>query len=769
MTDTLNPASAKVGSQIGRSVPRLESREKVTGRAEYTHTMRVPGMVHAKIFRSTVAHGKIKSIDTSAAKKLPGVLHVVTVDDVMKVLKSPYYGPAFHDQPILAHEKVRFVGEPVAAVIATDPHIAEQAVQMITAEYEELPAVFDEVDALTSKVYVHDQLKPAGTFADLKHLKDAKNTNLALDYQLRRGNFTEAYAAAAHKFEHEFKTQKVLHLSFEPFACIGDYKDTHVTLYDSSQGPSFVRTEIARLLGWPENKVRVKVPYLGSGYGSKLYIKLEALALALSMIARKPVKIAYTFEEMFYQITRHPSTFRIKSGVDNDGKIVARKCEVFWNGGAYADIGPRVTQKSGLTASGPYDIDHVEIDSYALYTNVTPSGALRGFGVPQLVWAYEGHMDMMARALKLDPVEFRRKNIMREGGQHTTSQILKDAPVEKVMDKVLERMEWSKPFNSGGSGHIKRGRGFAIAIKAVISPTTSVAIVNVSADGSTTLYCGTIDMGQGSDTAMAQMAAEVLNVSTESVRVVPRDTDVTPYDMGTLGSRSLFHMGHAVRRAAEEARDKLKALAKEVGEPEGSNIPIPELFQKRYGMQAGNVIGSGIYKPDYVPPAPGTGQSPNVTPFWMIAGAGAEVEVDTETGHVKIKKLVNVVDCGKAINPKAVTTQISGAALMHVGFTMFEKMHIDGGQVTNASLADYKIPSFHDVPEVMENIYIEHDQSNGPFGAKGVGEVATFCTSPAVANAIDDAVGVRLMEMPLNPESVYRAIRAKMGKPLEDA
>jgi CO/xanthine dehydrogenase Mo-binding subunit len=275
-------------------------------------------------------------------------------------------------------------------------------------------------------------------------------------------------------------------------------------------------------------------------------------------------------------------------------------------------------------------------------------------------------------------------------------------------------------------------------------------------------------MGQGSDTAMAQMVAEVLNIPTEDVRVTPRDTDVTPYDMGTLGSRSLFHMGHAVRRAAEDARDKLKALAKEVGEPEGSNIPIPELFQKRYGMQAGNVIGSGIYKPDYTPPAPGTGQSPNVTPFWMVAGAGAEVEVDTETGHVKITKLINVVDCGKAINPKSVTTQISGAALMHLGFTMFEKMHIDGGQVTNASLADYKIPGFHDLPTHMENIYVEHDQSNGPFGAKGVGEVATFCVGPALANAIDDAVGVRIMEMPLNAETVYRALRAKQGKPLED-
>jgi CO/xanthine dehydrogenase Mo-binding subunit len=767
MTTTLGPILAQAGSQVGRSVPRLEGRDKVTGRAEYTHTMRVPGMLHAKIFRSTVAHGRIKSIDTSEAMKLPGVVHVVTIDDVMKVLPNPYYGPAFHDQPILAHQKVRFIGEPVAAVIASDPHVADQAVQLITAEYEELPAVYDEVDALTSKAYVHDELKPAGAFADLKHLKGARNTNTALTYRLRRGDFETAYAAAAHKFEHEFRTQKVLHLSFEPFACICDYKDTYVTFYDSSQGPSFVRSEMARLLGWPENKVRIKVPYLGSGYGSKLYIKLEALALALSLIARKPVKVALTFEEMFYQITRHPCTFRIKSGVDENGKIVARKCEVLWNGGAYADIGPRVTQKAGLTASGPYDIDNVWIDSHALYTNVTPSGALRGFGVPQIVWAYESHMDMMARALKLDPVAFRRQNLMHEGRAHTTGQMIEDAPLEKLMDKVLERMKWSEPFDRG-SGVIRRGRGFAIAIKAVTSPTTSVAIVNISADGSPTLYCGTVDMGQGSDTAMAQIVGEVLNVPAESVRIVPRDTDVTPYDMGTLGSRSLFHMGHAVRRAAEEAREKLKALAREVGEPEGSNIPIAELFQKRYGMQAGNVIGSGIYKPDYVSPDPETGLSPKVTPFWLISGAGAEVEVDTETGHVKITKLINVVDCGKAINPKAVETQISGAALMHVGFTMFEKMYFDGGQVTNASLADYKIPGFHDVPGVMENHTIENEQSNGPFGAKGVGEVATFCPSPAIANAIDDAIGVRLMEMPLNAEAVYRALQAKQGKPLED-
>ena len=248
------------------------------------------------------------------------MLHVVTIDDVKQVIPNPYYGPAFHDQPILADGKVRFVGEPVAVVLARDPHVADRAAQLITAEYEELPAVYDEIDAFTTRTFVHDQLKPAGTFTDLKHLQGIKETNVALDYRLRRGDFEKAYAAAEHKFEHEFKTQKVLHLSFEPFATIADYRSDGVTIHTASQGPSFVRTEIARLLGWPENKVRVKVPYVGGGYGSKLYIKLEALALALSMIARDPVKVAATMEEMFYQITKHPCTFRIKSGVDETAK-----------------------------------------------------------------------------------------------------------------------------------------------------------------------------------------------------------------------------------------------------------------------------------------------------------------------------------------------------------------------------------------------------------------------------------------------------------------
>ena len=753
------------GGQIGRSLPRLEARDKVTGRAEYTHTMRLPGMLFGKIFRSTVAHGRVRSIDTRGAKNLPGVHRVVTADDIRAIIPDPYYGPAFHDQPILAIDKVRFVGEPVAVVLAHDPHIAEAAVQEIVAEYEELPAIYDEVEAMTSTVAVHDELRPAGSFADLKHLKGRKGTNLALEAALRRGDVDGAFATAAHIFEHTFRTQKCLHLAFEPFASIADARDSSITIYTSSQGPSFLRTEIARLLRWPENRVRIKVPFVGGGYGAKLYVKLEALAAALSLLVRRPVKIALTMEEQFYQITKHPSTLRIKTGLDRDGRIIARKCAAYWNGGAYADIGPRVTQKSGFVAAGPYDIDNVWIDSYALYTNMTPAGALRGFGLPQLAFAYESHTDMIAHALKLDPIEFRRRNLLREGRPQASGTVLQDAPIEVVLDHVCERMGWHIPFQRG-TGVQRRGRGLAIALKAAISPTTSVAILNVAADASVTLYCGTIDVGQGSDTAMAQIVGELLNIPAETVKVVQRDTDVTPYDMGTLGSRSLFHMGHAVRLAADEVRRKLAAMAREVGEPEGSNISIADLFKKKFGMQAGTIVGSGTYKPDYVPGAPGTGLTPNVTPFWMVGGAGVEVEVDTETGHVRIGKIVNVIDCGKRINPGIVETQISGASIMQLGFTMFEKMHLDGGQVTNASLADYKIPGIMDVPPVMANEAIDAYQHNGPFGAKGAGESATMCLSPAIANAIDDAVGVRLMELPLTPEAVLRALREKVGKPL---
>jgi CO/xanthine dehydrogenase Mo-binding subunit len=742
--------------QVGRSVPRLESWLKVTGRAEYVHNLRLPGMLYGKIFRSTVAHGRIKRIDVEAAQALAGVYRVITSREIRDVIPDPYYGPAFHDQPILAIDKVRYVGEPVAVVLASDPHVAEEAVHLITAEYDELPAVYDEVEAVTSKAIVHDVLRPAGTFPDLKHLKDRKNTNVALDFHLRRGNTEKAFKEAHRVFEHRFSTQQVMHTPLEPLVSVAESTESSLTIHTASQSPSFVRIEIARLLGWPENKVRVRVPFLGGGFGAKLYIKLEALVSVLSLLAKRPVKISLTMEEQFFTITKHASTFRIKSGVSKDGKITARECEVWWNGGAYADIGPRVTQKSGFTAPGPYDIEHVAVDSYALYTNLPPAGALRGFGIPQLVWAYEGHTDLMARELGIDPIEFRRRNLLREGRPQATGTVMKDAAIEKVLERLEVLMDWNVPLKPS-KGTVKKGRGIAIGFKACVSPTTSLAAVNVNADGSCIVYCSTADMGQGSDTAMAQIAGEVLHMAAESITVVHSDTDVTPYDMATLGSRSLFHMGNAVKLAAEDALNKLNVLRRELGL--AADCPIPDIFKKKYGMQAGNVAGTGSYIPSYKSPD-ANGLTDNATPFWMVGASGVELEVDTETGSVRLTRLINVADVGTPINPKIVETQISGAAIMQLGFTLHEKMQFDAqGQLRNASFAEYKIPGLLDLPREIINEAVTAEQKTGPFGGKGVGESGTFGVSPAIANAIHDAVGVRLTSLPLNPESIWEKLK----------
>ncbi len=742
--------------QVGRSVPRLESWLKVAGRAEYVHNLRLPGMLYGKIARSTVAHGRIKRIDVAAAQAVAGVYKVVTADEVRKIIPNPYYGPAFHDQPILAIDKVRYVGEPLAVVLASDPHVAQEAASLVAVEYEELPAVYDEVEAMTSKAILHEALKPAGTFPDLKHLGGKTNTNVALDFHLRRGNAGEAMKQAARVFEHRFRTQQVLHVPLEPLVTVAESTDSSLTIHTASQSPSFVRIEMARLLGWPENRIRVRVPFLGGGFGAKLYIKLEALVSVLSLISRRPVKISLTMEEQFFSITKHASTFRIKSGVDKEGRIVARECEVWWNGGAYADIGPRVTQKSGFTAPGPYDIEHVAVDSYSVYTNLVPAGALRGFGIPQLVWAYESHTDMMARELAIDPVEFRRRNLLREGRPQATGTAMKDAALEKVLERVEALMEWSSPVKRE-TGTVKKGRGIAIGFKACVSPTTSLAMVTVNADGSCIVYCSTADMGQGSDTAMAQIAGEVLHMAAESITVVHSDTDVTPYDMATLGSRSLFHMGNAVKLAAEEASRKLNGLRKEL--QLAADCPIPDIFKKKYGMQAGNVVGTGSYIPSYKSPD-ANGLTDNATPFWMVGGTGAEVEVDTETGHVRITRLVNVADVGTPINPKIVETQISGAAIMQLGFTLFEKMQFDPqGQLRNPSFADYKIPGLLDLPGSMTSEAVVAEQKSGPFGGKGVGETGTFGVSPAIANAIHDAVGVRLTSLPLTAEAVFMGLK----------
>jgi CO/xanthine dehydrogenase Mo-binding subunit len=769
--------------EIGRSLPRLEGYTKVNGSAEYILHLSVPGMLHGKITRSTVAHGKITRIDTGAALAVEGVHAVITGEDVRALIPNPYYGPAFHDQPVLALDKVRYIGEPVAVVLAADPHVAEEAVDLVEVEYDPLEPVFDEVEAAKPGAPIlHEVLKPAGTFPDLKYLQGRSGTNVAFDATVRRGDVEKGFAESDFVFEHTFRSGKVIHATMEPTVTLAELNGpNHLTIHTSTQSPSFVRTEISRLLGWPENQVRVRTAFLGGGYGGKLYIKLEALVAACTLLVRKPVRIALTMEEQFYTITKHGTTVRIKTGVKKDGRIVARHVETWWNGGAYAEIGPRVTQKSGFTGAGPYDIENVSLDNHAVYTNHPPAGALRGFGISQLVWAYEGQADIIAHALGMDPLEFRRRNVLREGRPHATGTLMRNAQTVELLDRLAARLNWDRPLDRG-SGVIRRGRGIALGIKACISPTTSVALANVYGDGSCCICCGTVDMGQGSDTALAQMTAEVLGISTESVRVTHPDTDVTPYDMATLGSRSTYHMGHAVRLAAQDVRAQLLEIAAgalqanaenlecregSVISPSGDRMTFAEIMRARFGMQAGTLIGVGSFTPPYEKPDPHTGQSGNITPFWMLGGAGAEIEVDTETGRIRVTKLVNAGDVGSAINPAIVERQLIGAGTMQLGFTLFEEMVFSDGQVVNASLADYKIPGILDIPEDMtaELVEIPHDQA--PWGAKGVGETGVFSPAPAIANALFDAVGVRILEMPLTPERVLRALREAEKRPLE--
>ena len=401
-------------------------------------------------------------------------------------------------------------------------------------------------------------------------------------------------------------------------------------------------------------------------------------------------------EEQFYMITKHATTFRIRSGVTKDGRIVARECDVWWNGGAYADIGPRVTQKSGFTAAGPYDIDNVRIDSYELYTNRPPAGALRGFGIPQLVWAYESHTDLIARELGIDPIEFRRRNILRDGRPHATGTIMRDAAIEQRARRGRRAHELGAPFDRG-HGVVRRGRGVAIGIKASIAPTTSVAIVNVSADGSARLCMDTVDMGQGSDTAMAQIVAEVLDIAAESVSVIHPDTDVTPYDMGTLGSRSTFHMGHAVQLAAEDARASCRRSPRRSACPRGRTSRSPRC------SASATACGPAMWSARLVHPELQVARSGD-----RAVGQRHAVLDDRRRrrrSRSRHRDRACAGDpagqrgrCRPPINPEIARTQLSGAAIMQLGFTLFEEMQLDGGQVTNASLADYKIPGIRDIP-----------------------------------------------------------------------
>ena len=765
-------------STVGKSVDRRDALQKVTGRVRHVGSMEPPGLLHVAALRSPHAHARIVRIHKERAESRDGVAAVLTGADIAAMSGVvPYHGPAFADQPVLAVDRVRHVGEPVAAVAAESLRAAEEALELIEVEYDPLPVVLGVLDAMEPDApIIHDELRPSGAFADLAHVKAPERSNVCYHYKLRKGDVERAFAEADRVFEDVFTAPPAQHVPMEAHVSLA-YVDEggRINLYTASQSPSFVRGELARMLGVPMNRIRVRVPYLGGGYGAKLYNKLEPLVALLALATRRPVKYSLSREEEFHTVTKHGVVVKLKTAVKGSN-LTARKCEVYWDTGAFAEIGPRIVHKSGYTSSGPYRIPNVWIDSYCVYTNKPPAGPFRGFGVPQVIWAYDSQMDIIARGLGVDPVEFRLQHALEEGEPFVTGTPVHACGLKESVRRAADAVGWGQPGKTA-VGAKRRGKGIACGVKAVLTPSISGAVVILNADGSANVLSSTVEMGQGSESALAQIAAEELGVPFDRVHVVQPDTDVTPYDTITAGSRSTYHMGNAVRAAAAKVKAELfdtvaQALEIDAGDLEASGgrvfvrgaeergMTVTEAFLARFGSLGTTMTGEGVCQPTVAPMDPETGQSEKCTEYWFASASAVEVEVDTETGRVEVLQFHCAGDAGTAINPKYCEQQLVGAAAMHLGLTLFEQMVFQEGQLLNGSLLDYQIASMEDVPAAFHPIVVEIPHKDGPFGAKGIGETGALTVAAAVANAVEDAVGVRIRDIPLTAERIYRALKA---------
>ncbi len=754
---------------VGRVFPRVDGVEKAAGSALYTVDIELPNMAFGKILRSPFPHARLVKIDARKAERLPGVISVLTRDDLGAL--NYYYGAAYKDQPIVAVDKVRYVGDPVAAVAAVDAATAEEALGLIEADYEELPAVNDLEEALRANApLVHESVSAGGELHGYHYQASEKfkGTNLCYQFSYARGDTAEGFKKSAHIFEDTFTFPRVQHYSMEPHATVAHFEGDRIILWAASQDPFTLREHVAGIFRLPLNRVRVIVPYVGGGYGGKLSVKIEPLAAALSWKARRPVKIVLSVEESFKTVTRHPARFRIKTGVASDGRLVARECEIYMDTGAYADAGPRVTQKAGYRALGPYRIPHVKTNAYTVYTNTAPAGAFRGFGTLQVTWAYESQMDIIAERLGIDALDFRLKNLLKKGDAYTPGDTPVDCDLKQGLLRAARAIGWRRKSARGNAG-----KGLSCCMKdGGGTYKIASAVVKMVSDGSVVLLTGTVELGQGARTALSQVVAEELGLPLDRVIVAQLDTDTTPYDPATNASSSMVVMGLCVQRAAQDLKRQLwraasKALKEKVGNLflkdgqvnslRGKKISYNAVIAKYFGANAGEIIGEGSYQDQKS--AKAVLGSP--TTFWETSWGGAEVEVDRDTGDIKILKYVSVADVGRAIHPIQCVGQDEGAVMFAVGHTLREEMVYKDGQLLNPNLIDYRVPNFGDLPDEFETILLENRNGPGPYGSKGMGEGGLLPVASAVANAVYNAVGVRLYDLPLTPEKVWRAIRDK--------
>jgi 4-hydroxybenzoyl-CoA reductase subunit alpha len=752
---------------IGKPMPMTDARSKVTGLGKYTDDISVPGMLIGRILHSPHPHARIRGIDTSRAEALEGVKAVCTGKDAPRP-----YGilPIGHDEGVFQIDKARYIGDNIAAVAATSAEIAEQALGLIDVDYEVLPAWLDPREAmLAADNWIHQ----------------GKPNNIEKEYHHHFGNVDEALARADFVREESYFAGEVSHAAMEPHSTLAVWDaDGRMTVYSSTQVPYYLHRTLADVCEMPMSQIRVIKPLVGGGFGGKSeVIPLEIAAGVLAKKAKRPVKITYTREEVFYAHRGRPITYMdIKAGLTREGKITGLYARVVQDGGAYCGYGPVTVLYSGALLGAIYDIPNVKYDGYRVLTNKPACGAMRGHGTVNVRFAVEAMLDALAHDAGLDPLEVRRRNLLKAPCITVNGLRVTSYGLPECIERVAERSGWNEK-----KGKMPPGRGIGMACSHYVSgaanpiirsniPHTTINL-KIDRDATVTVYSGAAEIGQGSDTMQVQIIAEVLSVDPQRVRLVAADTDLTPIDLGSYSSRVTFMAGNACIDAAKNMRAQLLAgVAKKLGvDPAQIDLRNEQIFvageaQPRMNFDqavaaALEFQGGLVARGTYAPPEEarggkfkGSGVGPS--PSYSYSAQVVEVHVDEETGRVTVDNIIAAHDCGRALNPLTVEGQIEGSVYMGLGQALQEEMIWLDGRLMNPSLLEYRIPSTLETPEI-ESIIVESMDPEGPFGAKEAGEGSLAATIPAIANAVFDAVGVRINTLPITPEKVLAALEAK--------
>jgi CO/xanthine dehydrogenase Mo-binding subunit/CO/xanthine dehydrogenase FAD-binding subunit len=756
--DRKPPSDFKV---IGRSLPRTDGRPKVTGAAQYAADVPVPQLAHAKVLRSPVAHARILSIDVEAARAVPGVIDVIVGQDLLS-LRRHLFGHAVRDNAILAVDKVVYAGEAVVAVVAEDPATAQRAAELVEIAYDELePVMTPEAALRLGAPLIHEEPYEMGHAPGHVNLEGRKpGTNRLTNDVVQWGDIDAAFAKAATTVEGEYYYPLQFTYAMEPYASIADYRRNELTVWTSGQHAYTTRRDLADIFDLPLSRVRVVTPYVGGGFGSKSYSKVEPLAAVCSWRVGRPVKVELTVEETVLTTRALDARVWLKTGVDADGKLVARQARVLMNAGAFAQNAMLVSAKTSTRLVGPYNWDAVDIQVRASYTNTAPGSSYRGFGGVHGSLPGEIQMDETAEKLGLDPVEFRMRNLVDRDHEFWPGKRRLHADVKGNLQQVVAGIDWEakEPPNTG--------KGIALIVMDSGAVPVGRSEVRLHGDGSVTVLTGSAELGQGSRTVLAMVAAEEFGIGLEKVRIAMSDSAAAPYARSTGADRTTIMEGSTILLACQDIKNQVREMASEIWDAPSEEITAGNDGVRRNGSHMGwsEVIERYFTVPDMEVSGRGHIRPKNsewalIPPSWENPIVGARVEGDPETGDWWVKSLIDVADIGLALNPQLADGMDTGSLMQSLGIAMREELIYDGQQLANGSILGYRVPEMADLPDEMHTFVVENRDGMGPYGSKAHGDGSMSVVAPAIANALHSALGVRLHRAPFTPERVWRAMR----------